>query len=95
MAPSSQREKEDLAKLARRGLYCLVMGAGAIFAYFNSIHGWVTPSQHNRSKDAWLEPLMPTLEPYLPQIVVVPGIAFLAYAAFCFFRYITLAKGGG
>ena len=94
MAPIPQLE-EHLAKLARRGLYCLVMGAGAFFAYFNSIHGWVTPSEYNRIKDAWLEPFMPALGPYLPQIVVVLGVGFLAYAAFCLFRYITLARAGG
>ena len=82
MAPNPQLEK-DLAKLARRGLYCLVMGAGAFFAYFNSIHGWVTPPEYNRTKGAWLKPFMPALEPYLPQIVVALGVGFLACTAYC------------
>ena len=94
MAPSPQLE-EELAKQARRGFYCLVMGAGALFAYFNSIHGWVTPPEYNRIKGVWLKPFMLTLEPYLPQIVVALGIGFLAYATYCLFRYVALTKAGG
>ena len=81
MATTPQLEK-SLDKLARRCVYCLVVGVGAFFAYFNSIYGWVTPPEHIRIKGAWLKPFMPVLEPYLPEVVIVLGIGFLAYAVY-------------
>ena len=94
MEATSQTE-EQLEKLARRGVYCLVMGTGAFFAYFNSIYGWVTPPDYHRTKGVWFSSLMPGLEPYLPQTVIVLGVGLMACAAYCFYRYMALSKSGG
>ena len=71
------------------------MSLGAFFAYFNSTYGWVTPPEYNRTKGAWLEPIMPALAPHLPAITIALGIGFMAYALYCLFRYSALAKTGG
>ena len=94
MTPNPQL-KEGIEKLARRGVYCLVMGVGAFFAYFNSIHGWIAPTGYSRVKGAWLEPFMPAIEPYLPQIVISLGVGLLLYAAYCFYQYLALTKASG
>ena len=82
-------------KLARRAVYCLLMGFGAFFAYFNSIHHWASPPVYNRIKGRWLDPFMPSLEPYLPAIALCIGALFLAVSAYSFYRYATLSKNGG
>ena len=90
-----RRLDEELEKLTRRGFYCLVMGAGAFFAHFNSLYAWVTPPEYKRVKGAWLDPVMPALEPVLPLLVVALGVGFLAYAVYCLYRYRALTKSGG
>ena len=87
--------EEQLEKLARRGVYCLVMSAGAFFAHFNSTYGWLTPPEYHRTKGAWLSTLLPGLEPYLPQTVITRGVGFLGCAVYCFYRYMALSKSGG
>jgi hypothetical protein len=89
------RLKQQEEKLALRSIYSLVMGLGAFFAYFNSIYRWVSPPEYHRIKGAWLKPLMPVLDPYLPQLVLALGAGFLAYAVYCFWRCMTLSKTGG
>ncbi len=82
-------------KLARHGIYCMVMGGGASFTYFNSVYRWVIPPEYNRTKGAWLRPVMPALEPYLPEMVMALGVVFYAYAAYCLYRYRALSKSLG
>jgi hypothetical protein len=89
---TGQPQDVDPEKLARRGAYSLFVGAGACFAYFNSIHAWVDTPAHDRVKGWWLEPFMPALEPYLPAFVIALGIGSLAHAAYCLFRYAVLTK---
>jgi hypothetical protein len=76
----SNEERSD--HFARRTVYFLVMSAGAFFAYFNDEFGWLTTPDYERIKGRWLDPIMPTLEPYLPNIVLFLGILFLLLAAY-------------
>ena len=94
MADSRQVEK-SLDRSARRTVYCMVMGVGAFFAYFNSKYRWITPPEYERVKGKWLEPLLPALEPYLPTITLLLGVVFLAVAAYNFYCYATMGKDGG
>jgi hypothetical protein len=86
-----QSQEVDAERFARRGVYGLILGTGAFFAYFNSIHVWVGPFEGG-VKRRWLEPLMPALEPYLPAIVILLGTASLAHAAYCLYRYAELTR---
>ena len=83
------------SKWARRGIYSLIMGCGAFFAYFNSKHGWVTVPEYNRIKGFWLEPLLPALEPYLPSIILALGVGFVLVGTYCVRRYAITARSGG
>lgn len=91
IAHDTRREK-NLEKFARRGLYSLVMGCGAFFAYFNSTYRWVVPPEYKRIKGAWLELIMPALEPYLPQIVIALGVGLVGYAAYCLYQFRTISE---
>ncbi|HJR56508.1 MAG TPA: hypothetical protein VJ798_08005 [Rhizomicrobium sp.] len=82
-------------KWGRRSTYSLVMAIGAFFAFFNSRYHWVAPPEYNRIKGAWLEPILPILEPYLPFVVLALGAGFVGSAAYCLWRYIIAAKSGG
>ena len=89
---SAMQREETLEKLARRGLYALVMGAGAFFVYFNEIHRWVVPPEYRKLKGWWLEPIMPLLRPHLPQLVIALGIGSLGYAGYCLYRYRSISR---
>jgi hypothetical protein len=93
MARLSQ-PKEELDKLARRGAYSLVMGFGGLFAYFNDKYHWVSAPKRERLSDLWFKPIQPALEPYLPPLVLILGIGFLLFSAYCFYRYVALSKLG-
>lgn len=86
------RRGECLEKLVRRGIYSAVMGAGAFFAYANSVYGWITPPEYSRTKGAWLKPV---LEPYLAEMVIGLGVGFFLYAAYCLFRYRVRSRSPG
>lgn len=81
-------------KLARRGLYALLMGGGAFFAYFNEIHRWVPPA-HRHHRGWWLEPIIPALRPDLPQLVIALGIGLLGYAGYCLYRCRSISRRRG
>jgi hypothetical protein len=91
MASQSQL-KEDLAG---RGVYSLVMGLGAFFAYFNDKHHWVSAPKRFRLSDLWFKPIQPVIDPYLPFLVLMLGTGFLLFSAYCFYRYFALRKLGG
>lgn len=90
---SSAQAEEAKQKLAKRGLYCLVMGVGAFFALFNTHHGWVTPPKYERLSQAWVRPITSALEPWSSQILIALGIGFLVCAAYCIHRVVTWDQG--
>jgi len=90
--PHNDDIEHGSAKWVRRGRYCLVMGLGAFFVYFNAIYGWLEAPRYLRLSDFWFDPLWARLEPYGPLLVIVIGIGFLAYACYCGYRYIVTKK---
>ena len=71
-----------------------MMGATALLVYFNSKYGWITAPEYHRVKGAWLEPIMPALKPYLPQLVMALGVGSLVMAAYCGLRYLWISRKG-
>ena len=82
-------------KWARRGVYFLVMGVGAFFAYFNELRGWVQAPEYPRLSDFLFERLDPYIQPYLPGIVLAFGGLFLAGAVYSFYRFVKADSSGG
>lgn len=78
---------DDMEKWARRGVYCLVMGAGAFFAYFNALYGWFKPSEYVRLRDLLFDPVVPYIQSYLPHIVVALGVIFIGSSCYSFYRF--------
>ena len=79
--------EEQLDKLARRGVYCLVMGVGAFFVYLNEMFGWVRAPDYPRLTDAFLPSLWTRLDPYMPLLSVLIGVVFLSFAGYYFYQY--------
>ena len=80
---------------ARRGMYFLVMGAGAFFAYFNERHGWVRAPEYPRLTDVLFDPIDVYLQPHFPEIALALGGLFLAAAFFSFYRFSKADSAGG
>ncbi|GAB2524590.1 hypothetical protein GCM10027188_29380 [Lysobacter humi (ex Lee et al. 2017)] len=85
---------EELDRFGRRGVYSLVMGLGAFFAYFNERFGWISVPEYDRWSDPWLKPLLALAEPYLGVLVIAIGAGFLCHAIYCYSRYSAVAKSG-
>lgn len=80
---------------ARRGLYFLVMGIGAFFAYFNETHDWVQAPEYPRFSDFLFDRLDPYIHSYLPGIVLVLGLLFFAASGYSFYRFVKADSAGG
>ena len=86
--------QDDVDKWGRRGVYFLVMGIGAFFAYFNELYGWVKVPDYPRLSDLWFDPIDPYLQPYLPIIVVGLGVIFLISSCYSFYRFAKTDSAG-
>ena len=84
----------DVDKWGRRGVYFLVMGVGAFFAYFNELYGWVKTPEYRRLSDLWFDPIEPYLRPYLSSIVVGLGVIFLISSCYSFYRFAKADSAG-
>ena len=87
--------QEIADKWARRGVYFLVMGIGAFFAYFNELHNWVQAPDYPRLSDFLFDRLDPYIGPYLPGIVLVLGALFLVASGVSFYRFFKADSAGG
>ena len=89
-------EGEEISgKWAQRGVYFLVMGIGAFFAYFNELRGWVRAPEYPRLSDFLFDRLDPYIQPYLPGIVLVLGGLFLLASIYSFYRFANANPSGG
>ena len=89
-------DTQDIAdRWARRALYFLIMGLGAIFAYFNELHGWVQAPDYPRSTDFLFDPLAPYIDQYLPWTAVALGGLFLLASGYSFYRFVQADSAGG
>ena len=91
MAP----EEDNSGKWARRGVYFLVMGVGAFFAYFNELRGWVRAPDYPRASDFLFDRIGPYLQPYLPGLVLAFGGLFLLVSMYSFYRFVKADSPGG
>ena len=88
-------EEDNSEKWARRGVYFLVMGVGAFFAYFNELRGWVRAPDYPRASDFLFDRIDSYIQPYLPGVVLALGGLFLLAAIYSFYRFFRVDAPGG
>ena len=87
---------EDIAEQwAGRGMYFLVMGVGAFFAYFNERHGWVRAPEYPRLTDFLFDPIKVYLQAHLPGIAFSLGGLFIAASFYSFYRFLKADSSAG
>jgi hypothetical protein len=91
---TSALKEEELDRLAWRCARSSMMGVAALFVYYNAKYGWLTPPEYRRVSGMWLEPFMPVMKPYLPQLVLALGVGSLMVAAYCGLRYLWVSRKG-
>ena len=86
--------QDDVDKWGRRGVYFLLMGLGAFFAYFNELYGWVKAPDYPRLSDLWFDPTEPYLQSYLPVITIGFAVVFPISSCYCFYRFARADSAG-
>ncbi len=87
--------RDIVDKWGIRGVYFLVMGCGAFFAYFNELHGWIQAPEYPRPTDFLFDRIGPYINPYLPATVLSLGVLFLAASIYSFYRFAKADAAGG
>lgn len=88
-------EEDNSDKWARHGVYFLIMGVGAFFAYFNELRGWVQAPNYPRASDFLFDRINPYLQPYLPGLVLAFGGLFLLASIYSLYRFVKADSSGG